>query len=102
MAVTTEQRPYDGKIFVGGEFRAAASGGADTVLDKAAQQPLGSAGAASPEDVARAIAEAGATQRTWAAEGYDVRAGVLRNAAFLLQQRSAEFVDQIVRETGAI
>ena len=102
MAVTTEQRPHEGKIFVGGEFRASGSGAAETVFDKAAQQPLGTAGTASAEDVEQAIGEAGRAQRAWAAEGYDVRAGVLRNAAFALQRRSAEFVEQIVRETGSI
>jgi benzaldehyde dehydrogenase (NAD) len=49
-----------------------------------------------------AVARAGEVQPAWAAEGYDIRAGVLRAAAASLQERSAAFVEQIVRETGAI
>ncbi len=102
MAVSTEQRPWDGKIFVDGDFRTPAGGGVETVLDKALGEPLGTAGNASSADVEEAIARAGAAQAAWAAEGYDVRAGILRGAAFALQARKEEFVEQIVRETGAI
>jgi benzaldehyde dehydrogenase (NAD) len=101
MAVSTEARVWDGKIFVGGAFTGG-GGGTETVFDKGAQSPLGTVGTASEQDVDRAIAAAGAAQPAWAAAGYDVRAGVLRSAAFALQQRAGEFVEQIVRETGSI
>jgi benzaldehyde dehydrogenase (NAD) len=102
MAVSTEQRAWEGRIFLDGDFRSSSSGETETVLDKAKQAPLGTVGAASADDVDAAVAGARAAQRTWAQEGYDVRAGILRAAAASLQARAGEFVEQIVRETGSI
>jgi benzaldehyde dehydrogenase (NAD) len=97
-----EQRAtWDGKIFVDGAFRAP-GGGTLTVLDKAAQEPLGSAGVASAADLDAAVRAAKAAQPGWAAEPYDVRAGVLRAAAAELQRRAGEIATLLVRETGCI
>ena len=102
MAVSSEQGAWEGKIFVDGEFRSASSGATQTVLDKGRQAPLGTVGDASAEDDDTAVARAGAAQPAWAAEGYDIRAGILRKAAAALEERSAEFVEQVVGEAGAI
>jgi benzaldehyde dehydrogenase (NAD) len=93
---------WDGKIFVDGEFRAPAGGGTLTVLDKAAQEPLGTAGVASTADLDAAVRAAKAAQPAWAGEPYDVRAGVLRAAAAELQRRGDEIATLLVRETGCI
>ena len=97
MAVET----LDGMIFVGGEFRPG-GGGTTPVLDKAAGEPLGSAGVATVEDLDAAVAAAVEAQPGWAATGYDVRAAVLRRAAAALEARADEAAELIVRETGSI
>ena len=98
-----EQRAaWDGKIFVDGEFRAPEGGETLTVLDKAAQEPIGAAGVASAADLDAAVGAAKAAQPAWAAEPYDVRAGILRAAAAALQARADEIAALIVRETGSI
>ena len=98
-----EQRaPWDGRIFLDGEFRAPEGGATLTVLDKAAQQPLGTVGVASAADLDAAVRAAQAAQPAWAATPYDVRAGVLRAAAAELQARGDEIAGLIVRETGSI
>src|SRR5918994_6466794 len=83
-----ERAAWDGRIFVDGEFRAPEGGGTLTVLDKAAQAPLGTAGVASAADLDAAVRSARAAQPGWAAAPYDVRAGVLRAAAAELQRRA--------------
>ena len=93
---------WDGKIFVDGEFRAPGGGATLTVLDKAAQEPIGEAGVASREDVDAAVKAAKAAQPAWAAEPYDMRAGILRAAAAQLGERADEITALIVRETGSI
>ncbi len=102
MATEVAERPWTGKIFVDGEFREAEGGQAAAVLDKGSGEELGSAGLASEADLERAIASARRAQRSWAAEPYDVRAGLLRRVAGLLEQRSGEIAELIVRETGSI
>ena len=98
-----EQRAgWDGMIFVDGEFRSPQGGETLTVLDKAAQQPIGTVGVASKEDLDTAMAAAKAAQPAWAAEPYDARAGVLRAAAAELQARADEIATMLVRETGCI
>ena len=98
-----EQRAaWDGKIFVDGGFRTPDGGGTLTVLDKAAQTPLGTVGVASAADLDAAVAAAAAAQPDWAATPYDVRAGILRAAAAALQARADEIATLIVRETGSI
>ena len=98
-----EQRAaWDGKIFLDGAFRSPEGGATLTVLDKAAQQPMGTVGVASGADLDAAVAAARAAQPEWAATPYDVRAGVLRAAAAALQARADEIAGLIVRETGSI
>jgi benzaldehyde dehydrogenase (NAD) len=98
-----EQRTaWDGKIFLDGEFRTPDGGETLTVLDKAAQEPIGTVGVASAADLDAAVRAARAAQPGWAAEPYDVRAGVLRAAAAELQRRADEIATLLVRETGCI
>src|SRR5215203_1157475 len=97
-----QRAAWDGKIFVDGEFRAPDGGGTLTVLDKAAQEPLGTAGVGSTADVDAAVRAAQRAQPGWAAEPYDVRAGVMRAAAAELQRRADEIATLLVRETGCI
>jgi aldehyde dehydrogenase (NAD+) len=85
-----QRAAWDGKIFVDGAFRAPDGGGTLTVLDKAAQEPLGTAGVASAADLDAAARAAKAAQPGWAAEPYDVRAAVMRAAAAELQRRADE------------
>ena len=93
---------WDGKIFVDGEFRSPGGGETLTVLDKAAQEPIGTAGVASTEDLDAAVKAAKAAQPAWAAEPYDVRAGILRAAAAELGDRAEDVAALLVRETGCI
>jgi benzaldehyde dehydrogenase (NAD) len=98
-----EQRTaWEGRIFLDGEFRTPDGGTTLTVLDKAAQQPIGTVGVASAADLDAAVAAAKAAQPAWAAEPYDVRAGILRAAAAELQRRAGELATLLVRETGCI
>ena len=93
---------WDGALFVNGEFVPAEDGRTSTVLDKARQEPLGAAGWASPADLDRAARAAAVAGRTWAATDFGTRADLLREVAERLRDRSAEFADLIVRETGSI
>ena len=97
-----EQRAaWDGKIFVDGEFRAPEGGETLTVLDKAAQAPLGTVGVASAADLDAAVARREPPRsRAGPPTPYDVRAGILRAAAAALQARADEIATLIVRETG--
>jgi len=77
--MTTElgSKPWAGKIFVDGEFRDAEGAAAAPVIDKGRGEELTRAGVASPSDLEGAVKSARAAQRHWAAEPYDVRAGLL-------------------------
>jgi benzaldehyde dehydrogenase (NAD) len=102
MTTELESRPWAGKIFVDGEFRDAAGAAVAPVIDKGRGEELASAGVASASDLEGAVASARAAQPEWAAEGYDVRAGLLRRVAGLLEGRADEVAELIVRETGSI
>ena len=96
------QRRSDGKLFIDGAFRDAARGAASVVEEKSTGGKLGRQATASVADLDQAIAGAKAAQPAWAATGYDVRAGLLRKIARLLEERADEITDMIVRETGSI
>ena len=102
MATELESRPWAGKIFVDGEFRDAEGAAAAAVLDKGRGEELARAGVASPSDLEGAVASARAAQPGWAAEPYDVRAGLLRAVAQQVTDRGDEIAELIVRETGCI
>ena len=102
--MTTElgSKPWAGKIFVDGEFRDAEGAVAAPVIDKGRGEELTRAGVASPSDLEGAVKSARAAQRDWAAEPYDLRAGLLRRVAQLIIEQSDEIAELIVRETGCI
>jgi benzaldehyde dehydrogenase (NAD) len=102
MTTDLESRPWAGKIFIEGEFRDAEGAQRAPVLDKGSNEELVPAGIASPSDLESAVASARRAQPAWAAEGYDVRAGLLRRVAGLLEGRADEVAELIVRETGSI
>ena len=102
--MTTElgSKPWAGKIYVDGQFREAEGAAVATVLDKGRNEELAQAGIASPKDLEGAVASARKAQPEWAAQGYDVRAGLLRKVAGLIEQRADEIADLLIRETGCI
>ncbi|MCA1223788.1 aldehyde dehydrogenase family protein [Streptomyces sp. 8L] len=102
MPTSSTPSPWDGSLFIGGAFVPAENGRTCVVLDKARQEPLGSAGSASPADMDRAVAQAALAARDWAATDFGTRADLLRTVAERLRSRSDEFCDLIVRETGSI
>jgi benzaldehyde dehydrogenase (NAD) len=102
MATEVAQRPWDGRIFVDGEFTDAEGGRRTPVTDKGTGEQLAEAGVASEADVDRAVRSAKAAQPGWAALAYDERAGLLRRVARLLEDRGEEIAALIVRETGGI
>jgi benzaldehyde dehydrogenase (NAD) len=102
MTTQLAERPWAGKIFVDGEFRDAEGSQQVSVLDKGRNEELARAGVASAADLEGAVASARRAQPEWAAEGYDVRAGLLRRVAQLLEERGAEIAELVVRETGSI
>jgi benzaldehyde dehydrogenase (NAD) len=102
MTTELQSRPWAGKIFIDGEFRDAEGAQRTAVLDKGRNEELAPAGVASASDLEGAVASARDAQPAWAAEGYDVRAGLLRRVAQLLEGRADEVADLIVRETGCI
>jgi benzaldehyde dehydrogenase (NAD) len=102
MTTELESRPWAGKIFVDGEFRDAEGAAAVPVIDKGRNEELTRAGVASPSDLESAVSSARAAQPGWAAEPYDVRAGLLRDVAQQVAERGDEIAELIVRETGCI
>jgi benzaldehyde dehydrogenase (NAD) len=91
---------WQGKIYSGGWVDGA--GGSYDAVEPATGATLGTVGAASADDVHAAAEQAAGAQRSWAAQTYDVRAGVLRRAAQLFLDREDEIGDWLVRESGAI
>lgn len=92
-------RRWNGKLYRGGWN---ASEERHEVVEPASGRELGQVGVASVKDVSAAAAAARDAQADWAGQAFDVRAKVLRNVAWLLEQRAAELADWIVRESGSI
>lgn len=68
----------------------------------ASQETLGTVGLAAATDVQRGARECAAAQAHWAAMPYTERAAVLRRAAALAEQHSAELSQWLVRESGSV
>ncbi|MGY0020797.1 aldehyde dehydrogenase family protein [Streptomyces sp. cg35] len=77
------------------------SGGATPVVEPATGRGLGSLGTATPEDVARAAAQAEQAQRAWARTAPAERAAVLRRAGDLWAAHADEVQGWLVREAGS-
>ncbi|MEU3187285.1 aldehyde dehydrogenase family protein [Streptomyces sp. NPDC006923] len=93
-------RRWQEKIFTG-EWRDG-GGGVLPVIEPATGAELGVAGKAAPDDVARSVARADEAQAAWAAAPFSERAGVLRRAAELWTEHSAEVRTWLVREAGSV
>ncbi len=102
MAIETQRRRWDGKLYIDGSFVDGGRGDTGPVLEKATGRELGSQALAGADDLERAVHAARQAQPGWAARGYDERAGLLRRVAAALAARADEYADMIVRETGSI
>ena len=96
------QRRSDSKLFMDGAYTDGAGGRTSPVYEKATGKEIGRFAVAEPSDLDRAVAAAKRAQPGWAETGYDVRAGLLRKVARLVEERTDEIADVIVRETGSI
>ncbi|MEQ8716822.1 MAG: aldehyde dehydrogenase family protein [Acidimicrobiales bacterium] len=88
--------------YIDGAFVASESAEQVDVLEKATGAVMGTAAVGGAHEVDRAVAAAERSRHEWAAAPYTARAAVLRAAAAGIEGRSAELIDVIVRETGAI
>src|SRR2546421_4213266 len=100
MTKVLEAASWQGRIFSGGWT--AGGGAALEVLDKATDEVLAVVGSAAPEDVRRAGELATRAQRAWAPTPGKEKGRILRRAAALLEERTDELTDWILRETGGI
>jgi benzaldehyde dehydrogenase (NAD) len=91
---------WTGKVFSGGWVSPA--GGERSVREPATGEELGRVGLADAGDVAGATARAAQAQPAWAAASYEERARVVRQAGALWEQHAAEVRDWLVREAGSI
>jgi benzaldehyde dehydrogenase (NAD) len=79
-----------------------AGGGTSEVKSPATGATLGVVHLASVEDVNTAANAASEAQKAWAETPFDQRANVMYEAARLLKERFAEFIDWNIRECGSI
>lgn len=77
-------------------------GGTIGVSEPATGAELARVGLANAADVRASAGKAAEAQRTWAAMPFLERAALFRRAAAIVERRSDELVEWIVRETGAI
>ena len=91
-----------GRLYVGGVFRPAASGGSGVVEEKATGARIGTYAQGQAEDVDAAVAAARAAQPGWAALSAPERAGYLRGFAAYLQDNYEDLVALSMRETGGV
>ncbi|MBL8280180.1 MAG: benzaldehyde dehydrogenase [Pelomonas sp.] len=91
--------PWRESLFIG-QWRAASR--TLDIIEPATGTRLGTAGEATPDDVAHAARAAAAAQAAWAATAPRERAAVFHKAAALLQQHFDELALWITRESGAI
>lgn len=102
MAIDTEQRRWDGKLYIDGSFSDGRGGEPQPVHEKATGKQLGRFAVASREDLERAVRAAREAQSGWASRSFEERALLLRQVARALEARADDYADTIVRETGAI
>ncbi|TCR26178.1 benzaldehyde dehydrogenase [Streptomyces sp. BK205] len=94
-AGTWSERIFSGEWIKG-------SGESYDALEPATGETLARVGAATPDDLGRAVEQAVRAQQQWAALPYVERAQVLRRAAHLFEEHHSEIADWIVRESGAL
>ena len=93
-----DEHRWSGKIFTG-EWTAP-DGGTIPVVEPATGIEIGRVGEASLGDLQRSVARAREAQTAWAAVSFTERAAVLRRAAELWTQHSAEVHSWLMREAG--
>jgi acyl-CoA reductase-like NAD-dependent aldehyde dehydrogenase len=89
---------WDGRLYLDG-WRA--GGETAPVVDPATGEEIARYGVASVDDVTESARTAGAAQQAWAGLPAEERAAVLRAAARLFEDHTAELEDWLVREAGS-
>jgi succinate-semialdehyde dehydrogenase / glutarate-semialdehyde dehydrogenase len=97
MAVVTET---EGRLFIGGEWRASTTGDRFDVVDPARGDVVGSVADASTEDVRAAIDAAAAALPAWRDRPAIERARILRRAADVVRERRSEIAALMTAEQG--
>ena len=87
-------------MYIDGEWVAAADGARMDIVDPATEETIDSVPAATPEDICRALGAADRAWREWRAVDAWTRSAVLRQAATLIRERSADFAGVLTEETG--
>ncbi len=87
-------------LFIGGAWRAAASGGRREIHDPATGERVGSTAIAGAADVDAAVEAAARALPNWAATHADARAHVLHRAADLIEERLPGIAELLTREQG--
>jgi benzaldehyde dehydrogenase (NAD) len=95
-----DEHRWSGKVFTG-EWTAP-DGGTIPVVEPATGIEIGRVGEASLGDLERSVARARQAQAEWAAVSFTERAAVMRRAADLWTQHSAEVHNWLMREAGGI
>ena len=89
------------ELLIGGISRPAADGATFVRLNPLTQQPASKAAAATLEDADAAVAAAQKAFPAWSQMGPSQRRAKLLKAAEILEQRTAEFIEIGMKETGA-
>ena len=95
-----DEHRWGGNIFTG-EW-AAPDGGTIPVVEPATGIEIGRVGAASLGDLEQSVARAREVQTDWAAVSFTERAAVMRRAADLWTQHSADVHNWLMREAGGV
>ncbi|HTH88913.1 aldehyde dehydrogenase family protein, partial [Mycobacterium sp.] len=95
-----DEHRWSGNIFTG-EWTAP-DGGTIPVVEPATGIEIGRVGEASPGDLNRSVARARQAQTAWSAVSFTERAAVMRRAAYLWTQHSADVHNWLMREAGGV
>src|SRR5882757_183339 len=101
MTGLVDLKASDGRIY-GGRWSTPSGAGTAGVLEPATGRLLATVGLATPDDIRTATVAAAKAQPQWAATDPAERGAVLRRAALLLQEHTAEVVEWLIREGGAV
>lgn len=99
-AATFAGQPVDSQ-FIAGQWREGRSERVRESTNPFDDSAVASIRQASPEDLDEAYRAAEEAQHQWAAKAPNKRAAVIRRAADILEERRAEIVDWLVKESGS-
>jgi betaine-aldehyde dehydrogenase len=102
MDATPNITPFEAKMLVGGKMVASKSGETIRSVSPMSEAEIGSAPAASQEDVAAAVEAAEAAAVEWSALDLDKRCDYLRRLASAIRDRKSEIAELETRDTGAL